>query len=249
MQRNVTVNALVLQTRRIGDYHKGISCITPQCGLIDALVYGAYKGKGKISGITEPFSQLDLHLYYNPVKKSYKVVDAEERASFPAIHNDLPRFYRASLFSEIVIKSYGGGGDSRDIFTLLRDALTLLDTCSSARMECTVIQFLWRFLILSGMNPELNYCGRCGRQVGLDELLVFSQEENLFVCSRCSPEGNFTLNGGGRKYLAYTSRQTFEGAVTTGLVKSSVHPLRQLLLVMIQNFLEYPLNSLKNNLL
>ncbi len=249
MQRNVTVNALVLRTRRIGDYHKGISCLTPQFGLIDALVYGAYKGKGKISGITEPFSQLNFHLYYNPVKKTYKVVDAEEKALFPAIRNDLPRFYRASLFSEIVLKSYGGGGDSKDIFLLLRDALTLLDRCSTVRVECTVIQFLWRFLILSGMNPELNYCGRCGRQVGFDELLVFSQEENIFVCNQCGASGTFTLNGGERKYLAYTSRQTFEGAVTTGLVKSSVYPLRQLLLTMIQNFLEYPLNSLKNNLL
>ncbi len=249
MQRNVTVNALVLRTRRIGDYHKGVSCLTPQLGLIDVLLYGAYKGKGKYSGITEPFSQLHLHLYYNPVKKTYKVIDAEEKNSFSIIRHDLPRFYRASLFSEIVLKSYGGGGDSKDIFILLRDALTILDTCNPAQVECTVIQFLWRFLILSGMNPDLNYCSMCGRQVGLGELLTFSQEENAFVCSRCGAAGNFTLNGGERKYLAYTARLPFTGAVKTGLVKSSVHPLRQLLLTMIQNFLEYPLNSLKNNLL
>ncbi len=249
MRRNITTNALILRTRRIGEYHKLVTCLTPALGLVDALAYGAYKGKSKLSGITEPYTFLSLHLYYNPVKKAYKVTEAEEHVPYTVVRGSLARVYRASLFSEIVLKSFGGGGDSADIFLLLKDAFFVLDTCSTEKMDFVVIQFLWRFLMLSGMIPDLNSCEKCSRHVGLGEILVYSPEENVFFCKQCGGTGHYRLNGGERRYLEYTFRQTFTRAVQTGLVKSSVVPLRQLLLVMVQNFLEYPLNSLKNNVL
>ncbi len=241
------MDALVLHTRRIGEYHKGISCVTPGLGLINAIVYGAYRGKSKFSGITEPFSYVFLHLYYNPVKKVYKVSDAEEKRSFSALKENLSRFYRASLFSEIVLKSHGGGGDSKNIFSLLKEAFSFLNVCDTSKMDLAVIQYLWRFLLLSGMNPDLHFCGRCGRKVGTNEVFLFVPEENAFVCGNCGTSGSFKLNGGERKYLEYTGRQEFEAAVKVGLDTSSVFLLRQFLLSLIQNFLEFPLRSLQNS--
>lgn len=246
MQRNIKSDALVIRTRRVGDYHKSITCLTPRLGLIDALVYGAYKGKSKLSGITDSFSCLYIHFYHNPAKKSYKVTDAEELQLFPSLRNNLSRYYRASLFSEIVLKSCGGGGDSEKLFSLILESFSILNTCPLKKIDFVVIQFIWRFLTFSGINPDVNTCSGCGASIAPGEILILMPEENVFVCRKCAVSRSFQLNGGERKYLDYTSGLDFKAAVEIGLQNSSAQSLKRILLFMIQNFLEFPLNTLKN---
>ncbi len=244
MKRNIKSNAIILRTRRVGDYHKGISCITPHLGLVDALVYGAYRGKSKLSGITDPLSKLYIHFYYNPVKKSYKVSDAEEREIYNSIRGDLERFYRASLLSEIVLKSYGGGGDPEPLYTLIERAMTILDRCSINRIDLVVVQFLWRFMVFSGYQPDLERCSSCGRVVDFSKPLFLKENDSSFVCGECS-KSQLMISGGTRRYLSHTIGIDFGSSMTIGLDRMSLLSLKRILLVMIQNLLEVPLNTLK----
>ncbi|MCK5154116.1 MAG: recombination protein O N-terminal domain-containing protein, partial [Spirochaetales bacterium] len=41
MNRNIKTDGIILRTRRIGELHKGISCLTRSHGIIDAIAYGA----------------------------------------------------------------------------------------------------------------------------------------------------------------------------------------------------------------
>ena len=92
MNRNLRTESIILRTRRIGELHKGLTCLTRSCGIIDVIAYGAGKGKSKLSGMVDPFSLLYMYLYYDPVKDSYKVSDIEQRAIFPGIRSELGKF-------------------------------------------------------------------------------------------------------------------------------------------------------------
>ncbi len=244
MTRNIKSEAIILRTRRIGDYHKGVSCITPELGLVDAVVYGGYKGKSKLSGVTDPFSMLNIHFYYNPVKKSYKVADAEERRTYTGIRGDLERFFRASLLSEIVLKSYGGGGDWAPLYFQVKNAFSVLDTCDFRRIDLVIIQFLWRFLAFSGYQPDLGRCSSCQEEVEDSESLFLREEDSSFVCSRCAGS-SFLITGGTRKYLNRTLGMDFESSMRIGLDNRSLLSVKRVLLVMVENLLEVKLNSLK----
>lgn len=244
MNRNITSEAIILRTRRIGDYHKGVSCITPDMGLVDAVVYGGYKGKSKLSGATDPFSLLHIHFYYNPVKKSYKVEDVEERRTYTGIRGDLERFFRASLLSEIVLKSYAGGGDWAPLYLQVKNALSVLDACDYRRIDLVVIQFLWRFLAFSGYQPDLGSCSSCGAEVDYSEPLFLREEDSSFVCSRCAGS-SFLITGGMRKYLSHTLGMDLGSSMSIGLDQKSLLSMKRILLLMVENLLEVRLNSLK----
>ncbi len=244
MNRNIKSEAIILRTRRVGDYHKGVSCITPELGLVDAVVFGGYKGKSKLSGITDPLSRLYVHFYYNPVKNSYKVADAEEREIYYAVRGDLDRFYRASLLSEIVLKSYGGGGDSGPLYLLVKEAFSLLDSCDQRKIDLAVIQFLWRFLVLSGYQPDLGSCSSCGRKLEDSESLFLREEDSSFVCSGCT-RSSASISGGTRKYLLRTLTMDTASSLGIGLDNRSMHSVKRVLLLMVENLLEVRLNSLK----
>lgn len=248
MRRNIKSDAIILKVRRVGDYHKGVTCITPELGLVDAVVYGAYKGKSKLSGITDPLSSLSVNFYFNPVSEVYKITDAEEKYSFNRLKDELERFYRASLFSEIVLKSYGGGDESGVLFSLIDESFFVLNICAAEKIDFVVVQFLWRYMIASGLNPDLNFCGICGKRIEKAESLYLHETENTFVCKHCSAGTNpLSLNGGERRYLEYTSEMDIKPAMKIGLGKTSVLSLKSLLLVMIQNFMELSLNTLKSS--
>ena len=52
MDRNYTTEAVVLKTRRFGDFHKSVTILSPERGIINAVAHGAYKGKSRLSSIT-----------------------------------------------------------------------------------------------------------------------------------------------------------------------------------------------------
>jgi len=245
MERNIKSDAVILRTRRIGDFHKGVSCLTPEFGVIDTVAYGAYRGKSRLSGITDPLTRVFFHLYYNPVKKMYKIVDARRIRSYNGIRENLDRYYGASLLSEIILKSYGGGGDFPSLFALVSDAFSVLDECSTDKIDLAVIQFLWRFMVLSGFRPELNSCSVCGRNIERPESLFLVEDENSFACRDCSSGRGAEINGGSRKYLEHTGVLDFTKAVGIGLERRTVMSLKGMMIRMIRGILEVPLNTLK----
>ncbi|MDA3939799.1 MAG: recombination protein O N-terminal domain-containing protein [Spirochaetia bacterium] len=102
MNRNIKTDSIILRSRRIGELHKGLSCLTRSHGIIDAIAYGAGKGKSKLAGLVDPFSLLYLYLYFDPVKDNYKISDIEQRTIFPNIRLELGKFYIASFWAELI---------------------------------------------------------------------------------------------------------------------------------------------------
>ena len=250
MNRNLKTDTIILRSRRIGELHKGLSCLTRTSGVLDVVAYGAGKGKSKLAGLVDPFSLLYLYLYYDPVKDNYKVTDIEQRTIFPAIRLSMGKFYTASFWAELILKTFSGGGESRLVYSLLSESLGILNNSNERDHILILIQFIWRYLVISGFQPDIEHCGYCGNLLSLSELLWYGELENQILCSSCGTDADLiSLSPGGLKYLQHTATMDLLPGMKIGLDMRSAESLRRILLTMIQGIVEYPLNTLKKGLL
>lgn len=250
MNRNIKTDGIILRSRRIGELHKGLSCLTRSRGIIDAIAYGAGKGKSKLSGMVDPFSLLQLNIYFDPVKDNYKISDIEQNEIFPNIRLDLGKFYIASFWAELILKSYSGGGESERVYPLLAESLCILNKAGNGEQNLILIQFIWRYLEISGFQSDIRNCSGCDEKFSDTETVSFNEDNNEIICSNCSSNTNMLkFSTGGLKYLRYSSELDLAKSMKIGLDNKSIDILKRILLAMIQGIVEYPLNTLKKGLI
>ena len=226
MGRTLISEAILLKNSRIGDIHKGVTALTPHRGLLQAIAYGAYKGKSKLGGRTDPFTRSLLYLYHDPVRDSYKITDVEPRSLYEGIRLDLQKYYTASLWAEVILKTFAGGGDSPAMYENLGVALELLSSELPAQSEKISILFLVRVIRELGFFPELDRCGNCQRKVGPGESLSTGIEP-FFLCFSCSAETSARLTPGARRYIGYTMDLDFYRALNVSLDTGSLAGLKE----------------------
>ena len=246
MYRNYIKEALFLKKYRIGEFHKGVVMLTPDSGMLNAIAHGAYKLKSRLRTATEQFTYTKVYIYRDPVKDSYKITDVEVKDSFDFILNSLVKYYHASLWAEIVLKSFGGGRESEYTFELLLDSLRILNNGDERDSVYVSCQFIWRFLTISGLKPELSYCSHCGRFLDVNERVVFVKGSAAIVCSLCAGRGGYTLFQGARAYLEKTQSLLLRYAVKVRLEEQALVSLKKILYQLIQANLEIELNSIKS---
>ena len=248
MSRNLKGEVIVLKSTRLQEFHKIVYLISPTFGVVQAIAHGAYKGKGKLGAATELFACSTAYLYYDPVKKSYKITEMEPLSFFDAIREDLARFYTASLMAEVILKSYGGGEGYDQVYRLLKEALVELD--SGAASDRVEIQYLWRLVGLLGFRPGIEACSSCGRSFSGGA--VFRRSGDELLCEECAAslsdgiEGeSLPLSAGALRYLAHTEALPFREATTIGLDRRSERALVAFLHGLIEEIVEAPLLTLQ----
>ncbi len=150
MSRHSIVEGIILRGHRLGEIHKSIVFLTPDAGLLNAVAYGAYSKRGKLRGVSEPFTHGRFHLYHDPVKDRTKVEDVEVLRYFHGIREDVTRYFCASLWAEVVLASFGGGEGSAQLFQVLRDGLALLSEAGDGEVKRLNVQVLLRYLAAVG---------------------------------------------------------------------------------------------------
>lgn len=242
MSRNYRTHAAVLKTRRMGDFHKTVVILSPEKGILNAIAHGAYKGKSRISSITDPFCISDFELYHNPVKELWKISSCESVELNSNIRENLNAVYNASFWSELILKSHASGADYEWAYLLYTGALTALNEAPADGMMITM-HFLYRFLTGSGFITDFSDCGHCGAERGGNEV-YFSPVEGCFLCRRCASSGLPVIDGESASYLEASLSVKLEEAVKKRLDLRAVKEIRNLLLAIIKSIIEVPLNTL-----
>ena len=67
MDRNIQTQAVVLSVRKYGDLHKAVTLLSPDLGIVDAIIFGGRKGRK--TALAPLFSVSTVQIYHNPVKK------------------------------------------------------------------------------------------------------------------------------------------------------------------------------------
>ncbi len=248
-RRNSIESAVVLKSARMGEIHRSVTLLTPQRGVVYATAHGAGKAASKLKAAAIPFASVTAYLYHDPVRDSFKVTDVEPLDLHGAIRADLTKFFTASLWVEIVLRSHGGGSEPAAVHGLLVTGLRALDAAGATQAGAVSVQVLWRCLELLGLAPDLEYCAGCGRGVAPEEELHLALNGEG-QCRHCatgyvpgSVSAGLRLDPAARRFLVATSglplaqalRQTFAGC----------ERLRRVLQQLVQHGLEAPLNSLR----
>ena len=242
MSRNYRTEAVVLKTRRMGDFHKTAVILSPEKGILNAVAHGAYKGKSRISSITDPFCINDFELYHNPVKELWKISGCESKRLFSNIRENLNSMYNASFWAELILKSHASGADYEWVYKLFTGALECLDRRPSDGALLTT-HFLYRFLAGSGFITDFSECGHCGAGRG-NEDFYYSALEGCFLCRRCGSSALPVISGEAASYLEASLSVSLEEAAQKRLDLQSVKKTRNLLLAIIKSIIEVPLNTL-----
>jgi DNA repair protein RecO (recombination protein O) len=239
--RNTQLEAVILKTNPVAEIHRGATLFTRSQGIINAMAYGAESGRGKLKGLTMPFCYGTFYLYTDPVKGNVKITDANVQSFFVGIRKRITSFYTASLWAEVIFKSFAGGGGGK-LFQLFIQSLGILEDASDELCRLVSIQFLIRFLHELGLKPDTEYCGRCGEP--FSQQIMPRRGDGELVCRECSgADEDFSL--GALRYLRHTAGRKLADAVKVGLDPVSQRQVLAFLHNLIQNELEVPLNTLK----
>jgi DNA repair protein RecO (recombination protein O) len=245
MERNSTCKGIVLRNYRIGEIHKGVVLLTDRFGLLSAIAHGAYAQKGKLRSVTNPFCNGTFYLYHNPQKNSTKITDVSIDCFYQNLRDSLSKFYAASLWAEIVVKSFGGGDEGSPLYELLSRALEAADRADPRDVSRVSAQFIWRYLGIVGVRPALSECAVTGQGLQVAEEATYSRVHGGFVAEGYTQMEDMSLSPGARRYLEHTAQLPFSRAVDIKLDAGALASLRAVLLVMVQDAVESPLNTLK----
>jgi len=246
MGRNFRSKGVILKAYRVAEYHKGLVIISPEVGIFHATAFGAYKGKSKLSGVTEPFTEGDFLLYHDPVKDRYKITDVMPLTYHEELRTDLDRYYTGLFWSELLIKSFGGGSEYAQLYSLLHSALNFLGT--TRHIDRANLQFVWRYLDITGFLPDLSVCAACGRPIGPGDMLFWRAGEFIGRdCASATGEQQelHSLSPAARKYLLHTAGLAPEKTEGIGLSGSEMGGLRQLLYAVLEDVIGFQLNTLQ----
>ena len=243
--RNTICDVMVLKTRRQGDYDKQLILFSAGLGLVYASVYGAYRSRSRLAGSTEQFTRLKAYLYHNPVKNSWKVSDAEVLDQYSGLRGSLEKIMAASAGAEIIMKTEAAGGEEKRLYSILIDLFHYLDTGTDEDIDYLIIQFLYRYIEISGSLPDFSACPECGREIGGNRGMVFSPEVPGFSCSRCGGAGARSVPEGIRRYLMHTRALPWEQALRVRMDRKSAGECREILAEYVQALVEVPIYTLQ----
>jgi len=244
MFRSSATPAIILRKTRMGEIHKALTLLTPGTGLLHAVAHGAYKMNSRLRPC-EPFVIIRAYLYHEPVKNQYKLTDAEVLELLEGVRSSVLRYYAASLWAEVTLKSFGAGESYGELFRLLHDALLLLDRLPEEREGLLTVQFLMRFLALSGHAPELDRCDGCHVPFGASQPAFLSRESAALSCGRCAAADSLVMPAGARAYLEGTLGLPLAQAGRVSLEGEALSRLRKIAFRLVETSLESSLNTLR----
>ncbi len=154
MQRHSNCRAIVLQSRKVGESHRSLTLLTKDRGIIRPMAYGANSSKGNLSVLSRQFCLGDCWFY--TTSKGTKVSDFKLEHAFIGLSENVDKFFTATLWTELLIYSFGGGGDYQLTFDLFESALRHLEMCESKQIRPISALFLWRYLDDNGMEEQNN---------------------------------------------------------------------------------------------
>lgn len=245
MSRNSITQAIVLKTNRIGEIHKGVILLTKDSGIIHAVAHGAWKIKSRLRAYTQLFSYVKVYLYYNPVKQTYKITDIESLLPCDVVIQSLKKYYTVSVCAEIILKSYGGGESVKEMFFLFLEVLKTLGKVREDEADFILIQFLWRFLLITGHRPDFQHCHHCGKRIPASLNLYSIKGMTGFVCKNCKGLHAVQLYPGMIKYLKNTERLPLSQALCYRIARESEIVLKEVLSGIVETCIETPLQSIQ----
>ncbi|MDR1301384.1 MAG: DNA repair protein RecO C-terminal domain-containing protein [Treponema sp.] len=233
MERNRIYSALVLRVRPSGEANREAWCLTREEGIIRTTVFGG--PKSKFRALVSPFHQGRLWVYHNPVRDSRKLTDFDVQSWRPGIRENYRRTMSAGAILETILESQGSGGNWDRALDLTGSTLDALDCADESSCVRIFVHFLWNWVLLLGLRPDINRCASCTCEASPDGLLLWSSYEGTVHCPSCAGAARnyLALGPGARRWLGAVENQDPGAAIRYTMDARSLGQARALVTAII----------------
>ena len=228
--------------------------VSPLRGIFFATLYGG--PKSKLRSLVQPFNSGLLYFYEDETRHFIKISDFDVKQSHFSFRTDIYKMMAANLAGEILIKTKCAG-DYEKAFILFRAFLDGTEASSSEDSKSGLIRFLWRYLTLMGIQPDVNRCIECSLPISTETSKggTYIRYLNGFVCSEClqthiqntkSNKGSaLHIKSSSLFYLNAVSSLKPQAVRSIPLAEESYNELKELLFLLIENAAGTFLHSLE----
>lgn len=178
--------AVVLRTQKLGEADRIVTMLSRRHGKVRAVAKGVRRTKSRWGGRLEPFVHVDVQNYQG--RELDVVTQAEIVDPFDAMMGDYERYTSGTAMLEATDRLTEEREPSLRLYLLLVGALRSLDA-GEHPSSLVLDAFLLRALSISGYEPSLHACARCGSE---GPHRWFAVPAGGVVCTACHPPGSVT---------------------------------------------------------
>jgi DNA repair protein RecO (recombination protein O) len=152
-------SAVVLRTQKLGEADRIVTMLSRRHGKVRAVAKGVRRTKSKFGARLEPFTHVDLQCYLG--RELDIVTQAEIIDVFPSVMDHYDRYTTGTAILESVDRLTEEREPALRLYLMLVGALKALESGEHAA-QLVLDAFLLRALSVSGYEPALDRCARCG---------------------------------------------------------------------------------------
>ena len=248
-ERNSQTKAIILSVKAQGENKRSVTALSPDLGIFYATVYGG--PKSKLRSLAQQFNSGTAYIYTDESKRSRKLSDFDAENVHPTLRTNLYKMWAANLGAELVMKTKCAG-DDKTSFLLLKSFIDGIDACDEAGARLGTIRFLWRYLRLLGVQPEIHECSGCGSELLIQKNPIYYVPfQSAFFCADCSSTfsdapDTIQVTSGGLKYLAAINELRPGEVRAMKIEKNDAYAIKRLVYFMIEQAAGSKLNALES---
>ena len=237
-----TTPAILLRRIDFGDYDLIITFFSLKRGKISLIAKSAKKSVKRFAGILELFSLLDIVWSRGRNKGLPVLQEASLIKPFSEIRKDIKKTAYASYWAELINKWIEEGSVQKEIFFLFQYVLCKLDAGITPDAALSIL-FQLRFMLISGLLPDLSRCSICNRSIEQIKENEFTCDlaSGGILCSRCSrpAEKKIKLSKGTIKQLLWIKHKDLATAARIRIASGSMKEG----LLFLESFVQYHLGK------
>lgn len=178
----IKTKAIVLSAVDYGEQDRMLTLFSPEFGRIDAKARSCRKAASPLLPCVQPFVFGEYVLFR--YKEKTVISQCEVSETFFSLREDVERFAAAGFASALcrgVVQEEEG---NEALFDLFYRACSYLAYGENGIKE-TLIAFLVHFLSITGFQPAITHCARCGKDLRQEKTIRFSPELGGALCPGC----------------------------------------------------------------
>lgn len=174
---------IVIRTWKYAEADLIVSCYSRELGKIRGIAKGARRMISRFGSSLQPFSHVMLQLYAKEGESLYVIRNADVLHSFFSLSREWERLATAGRLVGLGDIVTPEAERNEELFNLLLDALHLVAGAPDPARVATLVAV--KLLALSGYEPELERCAKCGEPTGGGGI-AFSASLGGIVCAPCA---------------------------------------------------------------
>jgi DNA repair protein RecO (recombination protein O) len=157
MSRTYQATGIILKGMPLGEADRLVTILSPEWGLIRAVVPGARKSKSQLRGRSELFVVNQLLIAKG--RSLDKITQAETLESYPGLSKDLGKLAAGQYLAELVLSLALSDQPQGELYELLNEHLRRLDKMSTAEsLHGYLAQAVFHLLAIAGIAPQVYRC-------------------------------------------------------------------------------------------